>query len=639
MARNVTRYLRLEEWSASDAIQEGTWGNNFEKVEQEFVDRGVNVKWFGAVGDGQTDDSGAIQAAIDSLVNGGLVYIPEGTYRLDSPLTIKRVITLTGCGVATVLLFTGTNNTLNSAAINVLRLEDSMVNSEGNLYGVVLENFYLKGNYRVNKANGIYMERVDHFIINNVFIEHFNGIGLHMTKCREGDVNSVHTRFNGYMDEGTEQVDVLLDSNSSVPGDRTNEINFTNCYFIFSFGSLMEITGSERIRIHQCLFHNQFSASHPTAGPQLQQIINSLFGPGHYPVPEIYKNNSLVKLNASSQLELSSVQLTASGKRMVMADNSRLSIIHSDAGGFYDWSSGDNFIVYATEGSMVRFTANDVGDCTQLFYRDATSKVRYYDVYVMKQAKPQTVTGNTVIHFYNDISLVDTSISALNMNAVFLKNRATGDPLVVDVTSSTAVSPFEIRSRDSEGNINKVFSISGRTATFLKDVVMEGLNTTFIKPRSTGEPLVIDLTSSTTPSPFEIRSRDSDGSLNKALALAGKTATFVKDVVMEGLNSIFIRPRSNGEPLVIDVSKNNLNVPLSIRTQDEAGNSKTSVFIQGNKTNARRLMVGNQDADFSLNLSKSAAPRNPLKGDIYFDNNSNTLRVYDGQQWKTVTLS
>lgn len=58
---------------------------------------------FGAKGDGTTDDSDAIQAAIDSLpVEGGIIFFPRGTYYLASALsfTSKPNIVFLGAGSA-----------------------------------------------------------------------------------------------------------------------------------------------------------------------------------------------------------------------------------------------------------------------------------------------------------------------------------------------------------------------------------------------------------------------------------------------------------------------------------------------------------------------------------------------------------
>lgn len=73
----------------------------------------VNVKDFGAVGDGVTDDTAAIQAAIDNVVAraaGGRIVIPSGTYKVNGALLIQKDGgTSTGTGVS--ILGHGKDNT------------------------------------------------------------------------------------------------------------------------------------------------------------------------------------------------------------------------------------------------------------------------------------------------------------------------------------------------------------------------------------------------------------------------------------------------------------------------------------------------------------------------------------------------
>lgn len=56
----------------------------------------VNVKAFGAKGDGVTDDAAAIQRALDALPNGGTVYFPSGRYRTGADITVNSYVTLIG---------------------------------------------------------------------------------------------------------------------------------------------------------------------------------------------------------------------------------------------------------------------------------------------------------------------------------------------------------------------------------------------------------------------------------------------------------------------------------------------------------------------------------------------------------------
>jgi len=83
----------------------------------------VNVKGpdYGAVGDGVTDDTAAVAAAIDDAGTGGIVYFPPGTYVLANLTVTAASFTLMGCGPSvSILKATGTTLlNLTSATTNV----------------------------------------------------------------------------------------------------------------------------------------------------------------------------------------------------------------------------------------------------------------------------------------------------------------------------------------------------------------------------------------------------------------------------------------------------------------------------------------------------------------------------------------
>src|SRR5712671_279587 len=64
------------------------------------LDATQDVKTFGAKGNGQNDDTAAIQAAINSLQGtGGTVFFPAGTYKTTSTLLVPEKINLKGTGM------------------------------------------------------------------------------------------------------------------------------------------------------------------------------------------------------------------------------------------------------------------------------------------------------------------------------------------------------------------------------------------------------------------------------------------------------------------------------------------------------------------------------------------------------------
>lgn len=108
-ARNVFSVYNLEP-NTNYELAIGNDKEIFAKKEfvtdKEFVR--LNVKNFGAIGDGKTEDTSMIQAAILSCPDGGCVYIPAGTY-LTAPLFLKSHITIELDENATLLGVTDRN--------------------------------------------------------------------------------------------------------------------------------------------------------------------------------------------------------------------------------------------------------------------------------------------------------------------------------------------------------------------------------------------------------------------------------------------------------------------------------------------------------------------------------------------------
>lgn len=115
------------------------------KMSNEFADRGINVKWFGAVGDGVTDDTKAIQDTInyirlgiandDNLIKNNVVILPAGTYFITKTITLPPYIKLATTGLANIV-----SDVIDGPAIDIDYFDDDVnfkdkFNKEENLKG------------------------------------------------------------------------------------------------------------------------------------------------------------------------------------------------------------------------------------------------------------------------------------------------------------------------------------------------------------------------------------------------------------------------------------------------------------------------------------------------------------------------
>ena len=98
----TNQYAMSQSFSASENVTYTPTGgtattvSSHLKVVDAKLAETVSVKDFGAKGDGVTDDTAAIQAAIDSVPTGGKVVVPLGKYIVTDTITISQPIILEG---------------------------------------------------------------------------------------------------------------------------------------------------------------------------------------------------------------------------------------------------------------------------------------------------------------------------------------------------------------------------------------------------------------------------------------------------------------------------------------------------------------------------------------------------------------
>ena len=191
----------------------------------------TNVKSHGATGDGVTNDTAAIQAAIDACAasGGGIVGLPAGRYKTTDSLCIKASnIVLMGTGNGSVITPCGSFDTLivqstmvatyifNNRVIDLLF--DETQKSDGRLmYGTYVANFLAERVHGVGGRNGLEFNNFNNVDLHNIRVtDYHGGAGAAYVRLTGGvggaersDVaNLFRTVFGGTRSIGMKGIDV-----------------------------------------------------------------------------------------------------------------------------------------------------------------------------------------------------------------------------------------------------------------------------------------------------------------------------------------------------------------------------------------------------------------------------------------------
>ncbi len=216
----------------------------------DFITKGpwVDVRAYGAIGDGVTDSAAAIRAAIAAAANasgGGTVYIPSGVYRIDSSITGGvSGVTIVGAGRG-------------STVIDNYSTDSAFITPEA-IRGYTISNLTIKG--RSGSSNGILiLGNFGHIRIINVAINLFSApgsSGIYVDHAGGGiDIYAENVRVDGGA--------VGFNIN---PVTTSNGLTLINCYANAQSNIGFSISGVLSSTLIGCSADNSGSKGYSLAG-------------------------------------------------------------------------------------------------------------------------------------------------------------------------------------------------------------------------------------------------------------------------------------------------------------------------------------------------------------------------------------
>lgn len=199
-------------------------------------------QWFGATGDGTTNDSVAIQAAINAVsgAGGGTVFFPVGTYLVHTGLTGASNVNLIGAGQASIIQAGASDITLITATTKSnFHVADLLLDGGGQTTDIYTG---------IDGAFGILLDNATHCSVRNVRIRHmgvvksvgdptsdagYGGFGI-LVQATTGATNDILID-NCYVEEiasggNTRGDGIYIGGQHADAGETTKNVVVSNCY-------------------------------------------------------------------------------------------------------------------------------------------------------------------------------------------------------------------------------------------------------------------------------------------------------------------------------------------------------------------------------------------------------------------------
>ncbi len=403
-------------------------------TQQKINDEIVNVKRFGAQGDGVTDDTAAIQAAFDYLhtyqnaansfntylFTRGQIFFPEGNYKISAAIKVRAFCAIRGVGTGYLA-----GSVLHQITANTNIFEFYEANTGGTALGTEVEGLCFEFNRALLTTNtgiALYYPKTSdnspfltlssnsHYIKNN----HFGGYHSRGSFIKFTNSNDIEITGN-VVDVCSAPIAIQIGDDASAA--QCNDVRITQNNFYSCMKSIV-LYGAVTTTIHG----NTFSNGYIDYNGGAINIISNSSTPAGASTGITITGNTFWRQNTCLRVDPSATNVVLSGNSAYQCNNAPIILT----------GSGTIYRLTITENNFHLSAVNDAPNF-QRVYANTVSPL-YFDTVAVSLADSIIADNltdangiNTVIAFTNDNTTVPFIGSGCVLRNNFIKNNTLPD--------------------------------------------------------------------------------------------------------------------------------------------------------------------------------------------------------------------